>query len=144
MLFKRRSEELRARLFLLHIVILITTGLLSLAGCALASKTDGAALDGAQGLREVAVGEDFKIETKEKVSVKGTPLTIELKGVKLSWYANGKGEYPEADVVVALNGKEQRQWMKLGETIKSGEYVVKLTGAYPFGKTNAELIVTRG
>src|SRR4051812_25401341 len=65
------------------------------------------------GGREVNIGETFKIGKDEKVSVKETKLVIELKGTKRSWYANGQGEFPEADVLVVGEGKEQRQWMKL-------------------------------
>ena len=136
-------------------VVFLAAGLASLAGCAggVNSAQPGAlAANGNQssggepqaGGREVALGEEFKLGKDEKVSVKATGLTIELKGVKRSWYANGGGEFPEADVAVTLDGKEERRWMKLGETIKSGEYIVKLSGADPFGKTGAELIVTRG
>lgn len=122
---------------------------MSLAGCAAGANnaqpgTPVANSNRLEGGREVSVGESFKIGKDEKVSVKETKLTIELKGTRRSWLANGKGEFVEADVLVALDGKEQRQWMKLGNKLTSGEYVVELLSVDPFGKTNAGLTVTRG
>jgi hypothetical protein len=125
-----------------------------LAGCAAGANNTGPGALAANGNhltagpptggREIIIGETFKIEKDERVSVKETKLTVELKGTRLSWLANGGGEYGEADVLVALDGKEQRRWLKLGDKITSGEYVVELTGVDPFGKTSARLTVTRG
>jgi hypothetical protein len=88
-------------------------------------------------------GESFKLEPKEKVSIKDAKLIIQLMGVRRSWRADGKGEFVDAEIVATLGATEQRQWMKIGDEVIVGDYLVKLLGAYPFGKTNAELIVTR-
>lgn len=93
--------------------------------------------------REAMPGESFKLESKEKVSIKGTKLSIQLMGVRRSWRADGKGEYVDAEIITTLNSTEQRQWMNIGDEVTVGDYLVKLLGAYPFGKTNAELIVKR-
>jgi hypothetical protein len=104
-----------------------------LAGCG-TMKADG---------REVALGERFKLNRDEKVWVKDAALTVELKGVRRSWHVDGKSETADADLIITLNGKEQRQWMDIGEKLTVGDYVVDLRGADPFGKTSCELIVTR-
>jgi hypothetical protein len=93
--------------------------------------------------REVAIGESFKLVRDEKVRVKDTPLTIELKGVRNTWYVDGKSDTVDADIIIALNEKEQRKWIDLGEKVTAGDYVVELTGANPFGENDCELIVTR-
>jgi dTDP-4-dehydrorhamnose 3,5-epimerase-like enzyme len=95
------------------------------------------------GGREVALGERFKLNQDEKVRVKDAALTIELKGVRRSWHVDGKSETADADLIITLDGKEQRQWVDIGEKLAAGGYVVELWGADPFGKTGCELIVTR-
>jgi hypothetical protein len=105
-----------------------------LAGCGSGPKAGG---------REVALGERFKLSRDEKVWVKDTSLTAELKGVRRTWYVDGKSETAEADIIITLDGKEQRQWMGSGEKVTAGEYVLQLAGANPFGKTDCELVVTR-
>lgn len=93
--------------------------------------------------REVALGEHFKLSPDEKVWVKDTPLTIELKSVRRTWYVDGKSETADADIIITLSKKEQRQWIDIGEKVIAGDYVVNLSRADPFGKTNCELVVTR-
>jgi hypothetical protein len=144
---------MKLRLRKRFLIFLLVFSLMSLAGCAAGANTTGPVAPAANGnleagpqtgSREVAIGESFTLGKDEKVSVKETKLTIELKGTRLSWLANGGGEFVEAEVLVTLDGKELRRWLKLGENITSGEYVVKLHGANPFGKSSAELTVTRG
>ncbi len=117
--------------------------LLLLSGCG-AVTSNGQAERGmkADG-REAVLGERFKLEKDEKVSVKDTALTIELKGVRRSWHVDGKGETADADLVITLDGKEQRQWVDIGEKAAVGDYVIDLRGADPFGKTSCQIIVTR-
>ena len=93
--------------------------------------------------REVALDERFKVDRDEKVWVKDTKLTVRLKSVRRSWLANGGGEFVDAQLVITLDAEEQTEWLKLGEKLTVGDYIIKLLGAYPFGKTNAELMVTR-
>lgn len=93
--------------------------------------------------REVAVGERFKLSREEKVFVKDVALTIQLKSVRRTWYVDGKSETAEADIIIAMDGKEQRRWMGMGEKAEVGDYVVELEAADPFGKTSCEMIVTR-
>lgn len=93
--------------------------------------------------REVAMGESFKLSRDEKVYVKDTALTVQLKSVRRTWYVDGKSETAEADIIVTLDGKEQRQWMDMGEKVTIGDYVVQLRAADPFGKTSCELVVVR-
>jgi hypothetical protein len=114
---------------------LLAFGLLLLAGCGAASLSAGG--------REAALGESFKLIPNESVSIKETPMTIELKGVRRTWYVDGKSETADADLVIALDGREQRQWLKVGEETNVGDYTVKVWGADPFGKTSATLVVTR-
>jgi len=96
----------------------------------------------AQG-RTVAIGETFKLEKEESVSIKETNLSIQLKSVRRTWHVNGKSETADADIIITLDGKEQRQWMDIGEKVTVGDYVVKLSAADPFGKTNCQLVVER-
>ncbi len=93
--------------------------------------------------REVALGERFKLEKDEKVAVKDTALTVQLKGVRRSWHVDGKSETADADLIITLDGKEQRQWVDIGEKAAVGDYVVELWGADPFGKTSCQIVVTR-
>lgn len=93
--------------------------------------------------REAMLGKSFKLESKEKVSIKDTKLVLQLNGVRRSWLADGKGELVDAEIMITLDATEQRQWIQIGGEVVVGDYLVKLLGAYPFGKTNAELIVTR-
>jgi hypothetical protein len=95
------------------------------------------------GGRQVAVGESFKLSPGEKASIIGAALTVQLSSVRRTWYVDGKSETAEAEIIITLNGKEQRQWMGIGEKVMAGDYVVNLRGAYPFGKTNCELAVVR-
>jgi hypothetical protein len=141
----RRILRNRLSIFFYLISLILLTGCgaggsSSLQPGALAPKGHGPEAGG----REVILGENFKILIDEKVSVKETNLMIELKGTRNSWYADGKGGFVEAEVLVALDGKEQRRWMKLGDEMTSGEYTIRLMGVDPFGrKSNAELIVKR-
>ena len=95
------------------------------------------------GGREAALGERFKLIPNESVSIKETPLAVELKTVRLTMYADSKSETADADLVMTLDGREQRQWLKVGQATQVGDYTVKVWGVDPFGKTSAELIVTR-
>src|SRR5215213_3804917 len=95
------------------------------------------------GSREVALGEQFKLLRDERVFVKDTALTVELKGTRRTWYVDGKSETAEADLRITLGGDEKKQWLKVGEETTVGDYTVKLWGADPFGKSSATLIVTR-
>jgi hypothetical protein len=70
-------------------------------------------------------------------------LMVQLKAVRRTWYVDGKSETAEADVIITLDGKEQRQWMDIGEKVTVGDYVVELQSANPFGKTSCELTVAR-
>ena len=115
-----------------HALLLLALSLSLLPGCGLRS-----------GGREAALGEQFKLTPNERVSIKGTPLAVGLKSVRRTWYVDGKSETAEADLVVMLEGREHRQWLKGGEEKTVGDYTVKVWGADPFGKTSAELIVTR-
>lgn len=115
---------------------------LLLSGCGAATNNGqaerGLKADG----REVALGERFKLEKDEKVTVKDTALTIELKGVRRSWHVDGKSETADADLIITLDGKEQRQWVDIGEKVSVGDYLVELGGADPFGKTSCQITVT--
>jgi len=93
--------------------------------------------------REVSLGESFKLTPDEKVRVKDTALAVQLKSVRRTWYVDGKSETADADIIITLDNKEQRQWIDIGEKVTAGDYVVELTGADPFGKTDCTLIVTR-
>lgn len=117
--------------------------LLLLSGCG-ALTNNGQAEKGlkADG-REVIIGERFKLSRDEKVSVKDTTLTVQLKGVRRSWRVDSKSETADADIIITLDNKEQRQWMDIGEKVSVGDYLVDLRGADPFGKTNCQIIVTR-
>jgi hypothetical protein len=95
------------------------------------------------GGRKAALGEQFKLTPNESVSIKETPLAVELKGVRRTWYTDGKGETADADLIITLDGEEHQQWLKAGEEKAVGDYNVKVWGADPFGKTSAEIIVTR-
>jgi hypothetical protein len=114
-----------------------------LAGCG-AGTNNGSVERGRKGDgREVAIGESFKLVRDEKIWIKDTPLAIELKGVRHTWYVDGKSETVDADFIITLDKKEQRQWIDLGEKVMIGDYVVELLGADPFGKNDSELVVTR-
>ncbi|HYG82464.1 MAG TPA: hypothetical protein VD861_18860, partial [Pyrinomonadaceae bacterium] len=78
------------------------------------------------GGREAALGERFKLARDESVSIKETPMTVELKGVRRTWHVDGRGETADADLVVTLGGLEHRQWLKAGEEKAVGEYAVKV------------------
>lgn len=134
--------------------IFLAFALLPLAGCGagttdtamekgLANNNNQAERGQKTGGREVSLGERFKLESKEKVSIKDTKLILQLIGVRRSWLADGKGEFVDAEIIITLDGREQKQWMKIGDEVIASDYLVKLWGADPFGKTNAELIVTR-
>ncbi len=130
-------------------LLLLALGLSLLTGCgasagrglpANANQTD----DGwPPGSREVALGERFKLLSDERVFVKETALTVELKGTRRTWYVDGKSETAEADLRITLDGEEKRQWLKVGEETAVGDYTVKAWGVDPFGKSSATLIVTR-
>ncbi|HUQ32049.1 MAG TPA: hypothetical protein VM095_08010 [Pyrinomonadaceae bacterium] len=93
--------------------------------------------------REVSLGESFKLTPGEKVRVKDTGLAVELKSVRRTWYVDGKSETADADIIITLDKKEQRQWLGIGKNVTIGDYVVELKGANPFGKTDCTLVVTR-
>ena len=93
--------------------------------------------------KAAAINEQFKLSLDEKVYIKDTALVVQLKGVRRSWYVDGKSETAEADLIIALDDKERRQWMDIGEKVTVGDYVVELQSANPFGKTSCELSVTR-
>ena len=93
--------------------------------------------------RTAAIGEHFKMEPGERVSIRDTNLTTQLKSVRRTWYVDGKSETAEADIIIKLDYQEQRQWMSSGEKVTVGDYVVELRGADPFGKTDCELVVAR-
>jgi len=114
----------------LYSLLLLALSLSLLSGC------------GARG-REAALGAQFKLVPNESVSIKETPLEVELKSVRRTWHVDGKSETADADLIITLGGEEQRQWLKAGEEKTVGDYSVKVWGADPFGKTSAEIIVTR-
>ena len=93
--------------------------------------------------REVAIGERFKLSPNETVSVKDTALTVQLKSVRRTWHVDRKSETADADIIITLDKKEQRQWIGIGEKVAIGDYVVELRGADPFGKTSCAIVVTR-
>jgi hypothetical protein len=126
----RLNLSKRHTLFLLALILSLSPG----CGTAAGLRSGG---------REAAIGERFKLTPSESVSIKETRLAIELKGVRRTWYVNGKGETADADLAMTLDGREQRQWLKVGEETTVGDYTVKVWGADPFGKTSATLIVTR-
>ena len=119
-----------------HALLLLALSLALLSGC-------GVVVGRRAGGREAALGERFKLSRDEKVWVKETPLAIELKGVRRTWYMDSKSETADADLIMTFNNEERRQWLKVGEKAEVGDYTVKVWGADPFGKTSAELIVTR-
>lgn len=92
--------------------------------------------------REVAPGEHFTIRRNEKVSVKGTRLILQLKDLRISMLANGQGESVEANISTTLDAKEHERWIKIGEDLEVGDYVIKLSEADPFDKNTAGLVVT--
>jgi hypothetical protein len=126
-----------------RLISCLCLGMTLLAGCA-GALTGGNTNAGpfASG-RGVALGEEFKLQRDEKTSVKQTSLAIELKGVRRTWYVDGKSETVDADVILTLNGKEQRQWISFRDPARIGEFEVKLTAANPFGKNDATLVVHR-
>lgn len=117
--------------------------LLLLLGCGACANS----AQGGRGLtgdgREAPVNEQFKLSRGETVYIKDTALSVQLKSVRRTWYVDGKSETAEADVIITLDSKEQRQWMDIGEKVTVGDYVVELRAADPFGKTSCELTVTR-
>lgn len=119
-----------------HALFFLALSLSLLSGC-------GVVVGRRAGAREAALGERFKLSRDETVSVKETPLSIELKGVRRTWHMDSKSETADADLIMTLEGREQRKWLKVGEKTEVGDYSVKVWGADPFGKTSAELIVTR-
>ena len=93
--------------------------------------------------REAPLNELFKLSHDEEVFIKGTALSVQLKGVRRTWYVDGKSETAEAEIVITLDDAEQRRWMEIGEKVAAGDYVVELKAANPFGKTSCELSVGR-
>ncbi|MDT4967276.1 MAG: hypothetical protein QOJ64_2013 [Acidobacteriota bacterium] len=132
------------------LTVQLAAGILLFAGCT-AAKTGGntnapGANAGPQPSaygREVALDEEFKLEKDETVAVKATKLTVQLEGVRRTWYVDGKSETVDADILLTLDGIEQRQWISFKNGIRIGDFVVKLTAANPFGKSTATLIVHR-
>jgi hypothetical protein len=94
------------------------------------------------GGREVAIGEHFTLNPDEKVSVKDTGLSLQLKTVRRVYLANGAGEYGDAEIIMTLDATEQTQWMKPGDKITVGDYVVVVLWANPFDKTSVGLTIT--
>src|SRR5215210_5514854 len=103
-----------------------------LAGCGAGAKIGQVQSGMKAGGREVALGERFKLNQDEKVWVKDTALTVELKGARHTWYVDGKSETVDADLIISSNEKEQRKWMDIGEKLAVGDYSVELWGADPF------------
>ncbi len=134
----------RRPLFFLALSLSLLTGCAASAGRGLPANANHADDGWPPNSREVALGERFKIGRDEKVSVKETALTVELKGTRRTWYVDGKSETAEADLRIKLDGEEKRQWLKVGEETAVGAYTVKAWGVDPFGKSSATLIVTRG
>lgn len=120
----------------------LLTGCASSAGRALPANANQADDGWPPNSREVALGEQFKIGRDEKVSVRETPLAVELKSVRRSWSVDGRAERVDAEIIT-FDGEETRQWLQVGQEKTVGGYDVKLWGADPFGKTSATLIVTR-
>jgi hypothetical protein len=118
-------------------------GLSLLAGCGATVTPEQTGGGLSVGGRNVPFGEPFKLKPEEKVSVEGANLTVELKSVRRTWYVDSKSETADADIMT-LDGKEQRQWIKVGGEVTVGSYRVKLSGADPFGKTSATLVVSPG
>jgi hypothetical protein len=124
------------------LLAIFAIGLSLLAGCGVAATSEQTGGGLSASGRKVALGEAFKLEKEEKVLVEGANLTVELKGVRRTWYVDGKSETADADIIMTLDGKEQRHWIKVGEEVAVGSYRVKLSGADPFGKTSATLVVS--
>lgn len=113
--------------------------LLLLSGCGAGTNS----ARGGTGGREAAFNERFKLSRDERAWIKDTALAVELKSVRRTWYVDGKSETAEADISLTLDGVVQRQWMDIGEKVTIGDYTVELWAADPFGRTGAQLIVTR-
>ena len=133
----RQGFQERLSFYAFAFIVLLLSGCGACANNAQGGK--GLKLDG----REAAINEQFKLNRDEKVYLKDTELMVQLKSVRRTWYVDGKSETAEADVIIALDGKEQRQWMEIGEKVTVGDYVVELQSANPFGKTSCELTVAR-
>jgi hypothetical protein len=118
-----------------HAFTSIALVLLLLSGCGAWTKK----LDG----KEVALGERFKLSDEEKAFVKEAALMVQLKGVRRTWYVDGKSETAEAEILITLDREERQLWMGMGEKAALGDYEVELWAADPFGKTSCELIVVR-
>src|SRR5215212_3681460 len=90
------------------LLVCLAFGFSHLAGCG-AGSIDGKMGKGFEASgREVAQGERFKLEKDERVSVKETEMIVQLKGVRRTWYVDGKSETADADIIITLGGKEQR------------------------------------
>ena len=121
----------------------LTFIVLLLAGCGAMTNNGQAGWGMKTADREAAIGERFKLSRDETVSVKDTALTVQLKGVRRSWHVDGKSETADADLIITLDGKEQRQWVDIGEKVAVSSFLVELWGADPFGKTSCQITVTR-
>jgi hypothetical protein len=139
----RLNFSKRRLLFLLAASLLALTGCGASAGRGLPANANRADDGWPPGSREVSLGERFKLLADERVFVRETALTIELKGTRRTWYVDGKSETAEADLRLTLGGEAKRQWVKAGEEVAVGDYNVRAWGVDPFGKSSAELIVTR-
>lgn len=129
--------------FFLALSLSLLTGCAASAGRGLPANANRADDGWPPNAREVALGEQFKIGRDEKVSVRETPLAVELKNVRRSWHVDHKAERVDAEIIITFDGGETRQWLQVGQEKTVGGYDVKLWGADPFGKTSATLIVTR-
>jgi hypothetical protein len=77
--------------------------------------------------RQIALGEEFEMPLgNEQVSVKGTGLSIRVKGTTES-YPGGFA----ATLKITLNGAEQTLDVKEGGTVPVGDYNIKLREATP-------------
>jgi hypothetical protein len=134
---------MRMRFRKCHTFCSFTFIVLLLSGCGAVTNNGQAERGMKADGREVSLGERFKLSPDEKVSVKDTALTIQLKSVRRSWHVDGKSETADADLIITLDKKEQRQWVDIGEKVAVGDYAVELWGADPFGKTSCQITVTR-
>ena len=128
---------------LLALSLSLLTGCAASAGRGLPENANRADDGWPPNSREVALGEKFKIGRDEKVSVRETPLAVELKNVRRSWHVDARAERVDAEIIITFDGEETRQWLQAGQEKTVGSYDVKLWGADPFGKTSATLVVTR-
>ena len=122
-------DRRRARRKATRVRLLATAILLTMTGCSLR-------------VRQVPAGEPFDLLPGERVSIRGTGLTIELGTVGHAWTVDG-AETPFADVTVMSGFQRRTQELAVGETWQLDGVTIRLRAADPFGANRCTLEVAR-